>query len=401
MALNQPARLPWGFLGFALIAIAAFVAFQDSPLLEDELVHYPQIVTFARGYSRLDPRLTTIPGYHALLGAIAWAVGALSPTAIRLFNFVVGLGALAVFHSVAKALHARNPATVTLQLAFLPIAFPLLFLIYTDITSLFFVLLMVLSAVKKRPRRAGLFGLLACLVRQTNVVWVVFVLLWSYVEENGWTWAPARESLRKYWVFLLTLLFFVAFVILNRGVALGDQGAHPVSALHLGNVFFLLFLSFFLFLPIFWARRSEALRLLRSGRSWLGLVVLFAAFWFGFAVDHPYNVQWGERFMRNALLIFVSSSWIWKLGFFVPVALAALSLGVVRLRSHWWLVYPFTVVFLVPAWLIEQRYYLIPLTLFLLARMPLDDFVERTQVAWFFALSLAVFIVVERGWMFM
>jgi alpha-1,2-glucosyltransferase len=277
----------------------------------------------------------------------------------------------------------------------------LFFLIYTDITSLLFVLLMVLSAVKKRPRQAGLFGLISCLIRQNNVVWVAFVLVWSYVDENGWTWAPIKQTLVKYWLFLLTGTLFVVFVFANGGVAIGDKSAHPVSAVHLGNVFFLMFLSFFLFLPLFWARRHEALSPMRTWPAWLGVGVLFATFWLGFSVDHPYNTQEGDRFMRNAVLIFFSSTALSKFSFFVPVALAMLSLRVVRLRSHWWLLYPFTILFLLPAWLIEQRYYLIPLSLFLLAREPLGDFVERLQVGWFFVMSIVLFVVVERGWIFM
>jgi alpha-1,2-glucosyltransferase len=393
--------MAWGLLGFVVVAIAAFVAFHDNPLHVDERVHYPQIVTFARGYSRLDPRLTMIPGYHALLGSMAWAADSFSVRTIRFFNFIVGLGAVAAFYFSAKAQQARDPMAPTLQFAFLPIAFPLLFLIYTDITSLLFVLLMMLSVAKKRPRTAGLFGLISCLIRQTNVVWVAFALVWSYVDENGWSWAPIKQTLGKYWMFLLSGALFVAFLIANKGVAIGDASAHPTGSLHLGNIFFLLFLSFFLFMPFFWARRREALSTLRTWPGWFALGVLFATFWLGFSVDHPYNTQLDEPFLRNDILIFFSSTWLSRLLFFVPVALAVLSLRVVRLRSHWWLLYPFAILFLLPAWLIEQRYYLIPLSLFLLAREPLTDLVERIQIGWFFMISIAVFAVVERGWFLM
>ncbi len=56
---------------------------------------------------------------------------------------------------------------------------------------------------------------------------------------------------------------------------------------------------------------------------------------------------------------------------------------------------------LLPAWLIEQRYYLIPLSLFLLARKPLGDLVERLQVGWFFVMSIAFFVLLERELVFM
>jgi alpha-1,2-glucosyltransferase len=393
-------RNVWGLVGFSVAAIAALVSLQDNFLLADERVHYGQIVAFARGYSRIDPRLTMIPGYHALMASAAWMTGALSTNAVRFFTFVVGMSAVGAFYFASRAEQTRNPTLATLQFAFLPIAFPSFSLIYTDITSLLFVLLMVLAALKRRHGLAGLFGLLSCLIRQNNIVWVVFVLLWSYVSENGWTWTPLRQILSKYWVFLLTGMLFVVFVAVNGGVALGDVNAHPLSSLHLGNVFFLLFLSFFLFLPVFWARRREALAPLRTWPGRLGLAVLFAVFWFGFDVDHPYNTQWGDLYMRNAVLIFFTSTWFLKLLLFVPIALAVLSLMVAPLRQHGWLLYPFTILFLLPSWLIEQRYYLIPLSLFLLVREPVEDLVERLQLGLFFLMSAALFMVVERGWMF-
>jgi len=99
--------------------------------------------------------------------------------------------------------------------------------------------------------------------------------------------------------------------------------------------------------------------------------------------------------------MFFSSIWFLKVAFFMPVALAVLWLRTVGLREHWWLLYPFTVLFLLPAWLIEQRYYLIPLALFLLARKPVSIHVERVQVGLFMVMSIALFVVIERGWMFM
>ena len=320
---------------------------------------------------------------------------------IRFFNFMVGLATVAAFYFSAKAQKARNPMANTLQFAFLPVAFPLFFLIYTDITSLLFVLLMVLSATQKRPRQAGLFGLISCLIRQTNVVWVAFVLIWSYVEENGWSWAPVKQTLGKYWVFLLTGALFFVFLVANRGVAIGDAGAHPATSLHLGNVFFLLFLCFFLFVPFFAARHREALSPLRTWPGWFGALR---------AVCHVLARVLGRPSVQYAIVgaLFAqrrphasSHPPGLEILFFVPVALAALWLRTVRLRGHWWLLYPFTILFLLPAWLIEQRYYLIPLSLFLLAREPISRSVEGVQVGWFFVMSIVLFVVVERGWIFM
>ena len=62
------------------------------------------------------------------------------------------------------------------------------------------------------------------------------------------------------------------------------------------------------------------------------------------------------------------------------------------------LLFPFTIVFLLPEWLVVPRYYLIPMTLFLLAREQASPWGERLQTAIFAAGSLLLFLVVERGW---
>lgn len=75
---------------------------------------------------------------------------------------------------------------------------------------------------------------------------------------------------------------------MNGGVALGDRRAHQ-AGFHTGNVFFLLFLFFVLFLPrnlaLLWRRRERLLdaRLVAVLAASLALLLL------SFRVEHPYN----------------------------------------------------------------------------------------------------------------
>ena len=137
---------------------------------------------------------------------------------------------------------------------------------------------------------------------------------------------------------------------------------------------------------------------MRRPSTWVALVVALAVFWSGFAADHPYNAD--NLFVRNHILEWAKTSWTHRLAFFLPVAITCVSLPSVRLSSGGWLVYPATVAFLLPSWLIEQRYYLIPFALLLADREPLDPRVEWIQVGFSAVLSAAAFVVVERGtWM--
>jgi alpha-1,2-glucosyltransferase len=222
------------------------------------------------------------------------------------------------------------------QFTFLPILFPQFFLVYTDVPAMLFVLLMMLAAVKRRYHAAGALGFISCLMRQNDLIWMAFVLSWSYLRDNGWNWIPVRQFVARYWTFIATAMAMLVFIAANGGqIALGDAKAHPLGSLHLSNVFFLLFVAFFLFVPLWAGYRSELTDRLRSRWTWLGLVVLFPVFWLGFVNSHPYNQDGGDFYLRNALLIYFTSTAALKLLFFVPVALSALFFSAAPIKQPW------------------------------------------------------------------
>jgi alpha-1,2-glucosyltransferase len=382
-----------------LVLVAAFLALADNEPRWDERVHVRQIERFFRGEWRMEPELTTLPGFHVLVAAVAWLSGTARVPSVRLFEFEVALGVIAAFFFLARRRGPAHATQKTLQFVFLPILFPLLLLVYTDAASLGLVLLMALAAGDGRYRAAGLLGLASCLVRQNNILWVALVFVQAYVADHGWRWPSRPSSLLRYAPALLSGVAIAGWVAINRGqVAVGDVEAHPLGTPYLGNVFFLLFLSFFLFLPLWWGYRRTTWARLGRASTWAGLVATFVLFWLGFAADHPYNAD--DGFVRNELLAWMTSSRLHTLVCFVPIALTCVSVASLRLSATGWLVYPVAVAFLLPSWLIEQRYYLIPVALLLADREPLDGVTEWTQVALSAACSLGVFVLIERGtWM--
>ncbi len=399
------ARPRWDYpeLAGALYALGfGFFLYSDNGLRVDEQIHFDQIQRLVSGPAPLNPGLTMIPGFHAIVAALVWFTGGLSEFTARFAVFLLSIATVLTFYALARTMRPEQAGTRLLQFTFLPILFPQFFLIYTDVTAMLFVLLMMLAAARHRYWAAGFLGFLSCLVRQNDVIWVAFVLLWSYHRDYGWRWVPLAESFNRYWTFVATGVAFLLFVVLNGGqIALGDAHAHPLGSLHLANVFFLLFLACVLFLPLWWGYRREILARLRSGWFWLGLVALFPIFWFGFAITHPYNLDGTDYYMRNAILMFVTSTPTLKLQFFIPVGMAFLFFSAVPTSESRWLLYGFTILALIPEWLVEQRYYLIPLALFLLAREPAGRWGERVQTAVFVLGSAALFLIVERSWMWM
>lgn len=382
-----------------LVLVAAFFVFAENELLWDEEAHWRQIELFLRREWSMEPSITTLPGYHTLIALAAWVMGTARLPSVRLVQFEIALCTIVTFFFLARRRDPAGATPKTLQFVFLPILFPMFFMIYTDVASLLFVLLTALAAAAGRYPAAGGLGLASCLVRQNNIVWTAVAFAQAYHADHGWRWPSRVSDLLRYAPVLLSGGVIVAWLAFNRGqVAVGDVTAHPLGTPHVGNVFFMLFLSGLLFLPLWWGYRKETWARLQRPATWAALAATFAIFWFGFAADHPYNEE--QRFVRNQILAWATASPTHKAAFFLPIALSCVSLPSLRLSTAGWLVYPATLAFLLPSWLIEQRYYLIPLALLLADREPVDARVEWIQVGFGGVLSAVLFVVVEHGtWM--
>jgi alpha-1,2-glucosyltransferase len=86
----------------------------------------------------------------------------------------------------------------------------------------------------------------------------------------------------------------------------------------------------------------------------------------------------------------------------LAIALAALSLFVIRLRQpvHY-LIYPFAALSLMPVWLIEQRYYFPAFALFMLFRESASPLVEIAMVIINGLVAIYLFEGVVRGLFFL
>jgi len=385
----------------ALACLCTLLRLSTNTIVADERVHRLQILTLAEGTLEIHKKLTMIPGYHAVMALLSRVMDAESPTALRLLSALLGLPVIGVFHAIVRQLAPRFAVVATLQFAFLPILFPLFFVLYTDVFSLLLVLLSVLLVLRRRRNAAAVVAILSVLVRQTNILCLAFVLGLSYLEEHG----PERSreqlvaALRRNLLFVLGLAAFAVFVIVNDGVAVGDRTAHPTQ-LSLGNVYLFLFLYFFLLLPVHLADLRAALARLADRRVLALSLLLYGLFMLTFVNDHPYNqvtvltfkfdnpqLIGHAPFLRNELLHLATRSALTRTLFFVPVLLSCLLLSRTRLvQSRFLLIYPLALLLLTPSWLIEQRYSLVPVVLLLLAR-------ERSSPALEYATATLGFVV--------
>ncbi|WP_119396497.1 Dol-P-Glc:Glc(2)Man(9)GlcNAc(2)-PP-Dol alpha-1,2-glucosyltransferase [Salinibius halmophilus] len=201
-------------------------------------------------------------------------------------------------------------------------------------------------------------------------------------------WKEAAKTLAHLWIFIASALIFVAFVIYNGGVAVGDKDAHQLARLYPTQVYFLLLTLFFLFLPMHLKNTPKIIRLIQRHPEILVLAgLLFVIYITTFYAHHMYNHH--DFFLRNRVLVWVREDFISKTIAFIPMLWAFLSLCVTPLRrkSFYWL-YPVTIIALLPHGLVEQRYFLEFIALFMLMKRWDSLRVDYVTIAYYAPITL-------------
>jgi len=391
------------WLLIVLVFLLSFLSIKDSVLLVDEVPHFWQIEDFYEKNYSVNPDQTLIPGFHMFMAGVGKVGGGVNKVFLR--GVITCLALLSVFlvYLITKKNHGNVALIKTLEYLFIPILFPFFFLIYSDLLSLLFVLAMYYFYLKKKLLLSGIFGLISILIRQNNVLWVGFIFLLIYYDDFGIKikWNKMFDFIKKTWLFILVFLLFISYVLITGGIAFGDTDAHP-GGIHFGNIYFMLFLMFFFFLPLHIANVKEALKKIRDWKWLVFIVVFFGFFMLTFINNHPYNIGWGDYFLRNMILIFFSQTVLLKSLFFIPVLGTVLSLSVTKLANKkYYLLYPLTLLFLLPSWLIEERYYLIPIVLFVLFKRERNDWTDYATVVLNAIMTFVIFYVVSHGIIFL
>ncbi|KAL3160676.1 hypothetical protein ABBQ32_010589 [Trebouxia sp. C0010 RCD-2024] len=390
-----------------LLAVAALFHVRAPEPYMDEPFHVPQTQHYCKGdFSNWDVKITTFPGLY-FVGA-AWAkllnyahmlylpaqVQDCSTTTLRTTNILLGLVCLRLLHALYKALHPEGSHQTCTQTAWLIFLFPLHFffhfLYYTDVGSVTFVVAAYLACMKHRYRTSALLACWAVLFRQTNAVWVCFIIgmsvlgrtlkpaegkpisatmLQQCLQALTASWKARWQLLADLWPMLLVPACFAAFVVWNGGIVLGDKAAHtPVQHL-MQPLYFVLFtvaaLGPFHFSPF---RISQAAKQLSASMKERPLPTLLklgcgaaAAYLLvdNYTLVHPYLLADNRHY----------TFYIWK-NFFGRYVAARFWLIPLYLYSAWslWdsitrqqskacalLLALCTAVSLIPAWLIEFR----------------------------------------------
>jgi hypothetical protein len=308
----------------------------------------------------------------------------------RFASTLISFASVIVFYLIAWKVCSRPSIVKTLQYSFFPLFFPFFPLVYTDILAILMILLAFYCILWNKYTLSGLIALLSVLVRTNNIIWFAFLYMFIYIENYGYNLKAFTKSIKLSWFYLIIFGLFGLFIFINRGVALTDKGMQPVGGLYSGNIFFLLFVWTFLFLPLNIANTPRILNLLKNAKWILPAgFAIYLLYILTFQSNHPYNQTNLSYFLRNQLLVNVTHNWALKNIFFIPVAWSALSIGVTRLRQRnfYWL-YPFTALSLLPIWLIEPRYSFVPISFFLLFKEEKSRRVEWVTIAIYVVIAL-------------
>ena len=358
--------------------------------IADEPCHYRMIGGILGGRNLFPMDCPYLPIYHWTIATLYWLTHFRSPiptevwplcpqtlirflpNMIRLLSACFSFTCVAVIFFLAKTINNKTAISKASFFLFFPLFFPYFFLIYTDIYAMLYLFLALLFAIKRRLWLSGIFGILAVIVRQTNIIWIGFIVSMVYLEDYypQYKWKDVRQWILKFSPFLFALIAFIAIVVSVKGFVVADRNYHYVT-FSFDHLFFLLFLFFFLFLPQNLANAPKVLALLKRNK-FIGpaLVGVFLGYYFFFKANHLYNslsTQF-QLFLHNWVLEWMRNPSFWSKGLtFLPIGYSILSLCVTRLeRRSFYLLYPFTVLFLIPFSVIEIRYFFVPLTLFIL-----------------------------------
>ncbi|BES98560.1 Asparagine-linked glycosylation 10, alpha-1,2-glucosyltransferase homolog [Nesidiocoris tenuis] len=255
----------------------------------DEAFHVPQAVKYCNGsFHEWDPKITTLPGLYlfSMITHRLFGLASCNLYSLRYGNVALAGATFILIYRLLRRMKVNQKGYSrkvvlwhAINLSIFPVSYFFTFLYYTDTLSTTLVLLMVDMHLSSRKNIASLVGILACVVRQVNIVWVGYLLLHSFSKSvNDYLSEPSlrntMKQLRKKntlvvlwsskvpsdhlvrmaqriiedtYSYIGVCCLFVAFVAYNKGIVVGDRSAHE-PVIHLPQLLY--FSAFFLFFSL-------------------------------------------------------------------------------------------------------------------------------------------------------
>ncbi|CAJ0575495.1 unnamed protein product, partial [Mesorhabditis spiculigera] len=327
----------------------------------DEIFHIRQTRNYCAGVYTWDPMITTPPLLYVLaMPFCGWGERYLN----SLLFPITFLGCCRLRRNFAKP---DEPVILpSLAVVLLPVLLHSSALFYTDLLSL--CLVVWAFSVRSIPLSALCF-FISLWARQTNIIWAglyAAVVLLRRIDTSK-PFSSGLKAVLSLVPYLILAALFAGFVVWNGGIVLGDPKAHQPQLHFAQLLYFAVFCCFsasFSILPHWREILSSTLSLTSLA---LGAPVFFVLH--KFALTHPYLLA-DNRHVPFYL-------WRWILSkptvrqLLTPIfVVALLAMGQLSRRvppAHRLLFVLCTVAVLVPAHLIEPRYFIVPYALWRLS----------------------------------
>ncbi|KAI0257323.1 glucosyltransferase [Lactifluus subvellereus] len=384
----------------------------------DEPFHVPQVQAYCNGdWSYWDPKITTPPGLYILtillktvfLFKCRLPTLRLTPLLTLLLLPLAATRLLCYHKRVRPPPSVLTPTLDAVVLSAFPIAWFFGFLYYTDVPSLLSVIVTIVAASQGKHSLAGLLGIISCMFRQTNIIWVLYAYGSSQLTYLRFRRAPSGGSgpaklhdppalaaepldlvrsihsapgilpdiLPAFTPYALTLASFGGFVFWNGGIVLGDKSNHMPS-LHIPQLYYFIAFATIVGWPALvsgdggWKMlvREVQNRILGSRRRMLVHVAVSVAMGLSikvFTIHHPFLLSdnrhytfyvWRRVFLLHPIIPYllipgyIVCAWIW----FLRVGREQTLLQTLLLPLC-------TLPILLPTPLLEPRYFLVPYVL--------------------------------------
>lgn len=402
-------------IGSVVLWFCILTILHPQPIL-DERQHHGVIQRFANGDWQTPSELPMPPTYHAMVALAGKAFGSGLPTA-RAITAIMALWAIVLFSGTVRTLQPTPQGEALLHFAWLPVMFTFTAMAYTDAPAMFCIVASILLHVRRRFVWSAVMMGVACLIRQSNVVWVAFMAVWTLIdlwrEEHDATQVRPRNKKSflfkcagKLWGHFIALALAAVFFIVNRGFTLGDVPQnHP--RLNFGQFFVFALFVLLLWAPLWISRASEdtkaLVRCLRS-KPYMSVVILLSGAGFvtamvvGFENPHPWNQSlsilrnWPLRMMADSLTARIFGS----IALLITAAIVTRFTQDQPKRAMLTIVWLFALLFLLPHSLVEPRYYMIPACLVnLFARY--SETQARSLVIWYLFLCVITSVGIFHG----
>ncbi|ETV67852.1 hypothetical protein H257_16079 [Aphanomyces astaci] len=399
----------------------------------DEVFHFPQTEHYCEGrWGVWDPKITTFPGlyvvgtgfgsavHHALS---TFQVNVVAPSlcslnVLRSINVLFNIGSLFLIVKLRCMKYAPDAITTGavhgIVIALFPVHYFFSFLYYTDAGAVFFVLAMYFFAQRGRADRlrhgamtmshlvSAACGAVAVSFRQTNVIWVLFVLgieivhdlesthdaalygnstetpasnalgLSTYISFASLLLKDSRRLAGLFWPHGSIVVAFGVFLVTNGSITVGDKTNH-VATFHVGQLlYFSVVCATGLGVSCFWNPLEFVMTFAQHfRRRALVSMVLSSGFLiaiYSFSDVHPFILAdnrhftfyiWNRFFLKHRLMKMVPAPLyaycLWLLWKHIRTASSPLRTSVYGLA---------TALVLIPTPLVEPRYYIVPFVLY-------------------------------------